>query len=536
MTTRTISIQEMRDRMLARGRAVVAEQLDWQKAISVPGNRQLLGLIASHAPRSVTELADIAGRAQPNVSRSLAQLVKSGLVELHQDGRTSAPLLTSLACEKVDALQIAPGRASDGAAITQEPTAMFSVRLDGAGDGLRGSLVAELLLRDQSQPVVAERHGDLAALAREWLNDWWRMLYRTDSDYRLCDLRLRLAQNSRNVTVLAKSYGQRIELTARANDDLGGIALRRDCARFQIDAFERVLLDGVLQPLSASLKARNIYDHPLHGLLSRLIESRSDPAEAEFCRTAGALGLAPYELDDAASGHVRELIERLPGEEARLDFASALLADELASGWEWVSSELSRVEDRNVLPGLSEQVAACSAVRTRIAGLLPKYRGIELAKQLRTNLQLETEQALGGVAGIARLLGAPDFEPSGEAPGYLLGFQERRRDGPTVVVGVREGFPAAFLLGRAIGDFLAFGDHSACIADIYTDRQALGRAFAAEFLAPASAVVAMVEREGLSENRVARHFGAPLAVIRHQRENNATRRAHRGQRRFPEAV
>jgi hypothetical protein len=40
-------------------------------------------------------------------------------------------------------------------------------------------------------------------------------------------------------------------------------------------------------------------------------------------------------------------------------------------------------------------------------------------------------------------------------------------------------------MARAIGDYLVFGSREASIVDIYSDRQAVGRAFAAEFMAPA---------------------------------------------------
>ena len=46
-----------------------------------PENRQLLAVIRDSAPQSVQELADLTGRAQPNLTRTLAKLEAMGLVK-----------------------------------------------------------------------------------------------------------------------------------------------------------------------------------------------------------------------------------------------------------------------------------------------------------------------------------------------------------------------------------------------------------------------------------------------------------------------
>jgi Zn-dependent peptidase ImmA (M78 family) len=77
-------------------------------------------------------------------------------------------------------------------------------------------------------------------------------------------------------------------------------------------------------------------------------------------------------------------------------------------------------------------------------------------------------------------------------------------------------------MARAIGDYLVFGSREASIVDIYSDRQAVGRAFAAEFMAPAEGVVRMIE-EGISLNTVAEHYGVVREVVRRQYANNVAR-------------
>ncbi len=59
-----------------------------------PENRQLLALIRDHKPRSVAELVQLSGRAQPNLTRTLAKLETAGFVAMTVDGRRKAPSAT----------------------------------------------------------------------------------------------------------------------------------------------------------------------------------------------------------------------------------------------------------------------------------------------------------------------------------------------------------------------------------------------------------------------------------------------------------
>ena len=56
-----------------------------------PENRQLLALIRDRKPRSITELVQLTGRAQPNLTRTLAKLESVGLIKTKTVGRRKAP-------------------------------------------------------------------------------------------------------------------------------------------------------------------------------------------------------------------------------------------------------------------------------------------------------------------------------------------------------------------------------------------------------------------------------------------------------------
>ncbi len=56
-----------------------------------PENRKLLALIRDRKPQSVAELAQMSGRAQPNLTRTLAKLEAAGFITMKAVGRRKAP-------------------------------------------------------------------------------------------------------------------------------------------------------------------------------------------------------------------------------------------------------------------------------------------------------------------------------------------------------------------------------------------------------------------------------------------------------------
>jgi predicted transcriptional regulator len=56
-----------------------------------PENRQLLAIIRDRKPQSVAELVEISGRAQPNLTRTLAKMESAGFITMKAIGRRKAP-------------------------------------------------------------------------------------------------------------------------------------------------------------------------------------------------------------------------------------------------------------------------------------------------------------------------------------------------------------------------------------------------------------------------------------------------------------
>lgn len=517
--SKTISASDMRDRLLARLNA--PQRLDdWVRVIGVAGHRDLLGLIARHQPQSIGELAAMAGRAQPNVSRALSALHSSGLVKVIVDGRHSIPKLTGLGEEKAREFGLLeardPDRESESARLFEIDPKISESR-DVSNDVIAGQLRTQLRWESSVEQKVARTSEDLDALGRRVLEHWWRLLYRRDAPFRLWNFGLD-ERPGLKFTLTAKTSGIRIELLARGSDGQL-LDLDRRAMSFTVDALERLLLDELLRPLAKQHWLEGRSARPLHALLQRIEDSRSQAAERAFCRTAGALGMSPYDLEEERAAQLRNLIEFIPEEDARLEFGSAVLSEELGSGQLWTSEQLQQFRQRNSLPELAALRANCA---TETKPTRPYSRGYSLARSAREFLKLRDDASIGGVEGLSKLLGAADgIGLSPEAPGSLRGFLSVEEDMPAVIIQNEGPLTSAFVLARGIGDYLAFGNRASCVADLYTDRQAIGRAFAAEFMAPRYSVTRLIEEEDRSVAQVADHFGVSPTVVHRQYENQA---------------
>ena len=102
MTTFKIqSLRSLREEMKAVARGERAAPADAAKPsfnsvdalirLLTPENRRLLALIRDRKPGSVAELAELTGRAQPNLTRTLAKLEAAGFIRMKTVGRRKAP-------------------------------------------------------------------------------------------------------------------------------------------------------------------------------------------------------------------------------------------------------------------------------------------------------------------------------------------------------------------------------------------------------------------------------------------------------------
>ncbi|MEA9761792.1 MULTISPECIES: ArsR family transcriptional regulator [Xanthomonas] len=519
--SKVISGKDLKARLMARRDSVVDENTAWLEVLASPVNRELLLIIYQANPQSIGELARIADRVQPNVSRSLSLLMRAGLVHIIQNGRMSVPSLTSLGLQKVEELGFVK-RASDqvgekAAGLEDEvqgPSPYIFISYENSTGGGLGRLCINASM--QNRIVVGTDEDDIRAATNRFFDNWWRIWYRRDAPYKVGNFST--SEDSR-LTLLLRSTGPRIERLLRKG---GSSQLERDAV--DRASFEHELIESIFRPvLAASHSRQEIISETLASNLSRLEDSYGEPAERDFCRTAGALNLMPYRLSNEVAGLVRDLISFMPDEDSRLDFASVMPFDDVEKVSARIQDQTRALKRSNTLSRVAE---ISTLTRNEISGLAgsgfkPWQKGVSAAKILRSYLDLSREAAVGDVVSLAQLFGGKNFELSSFDEGTLAAFQQETNGAPTVLVQKEWGaIGSAFALARSIGDYLVFQSGKSCVTNRYTDRQAVGRAFAAEFMAPAAGIIAMVDEDEKSFDEVAWHYGVPFDVVNHQYRNN----------------
>lgn len=71
------------------------ESVDAVLRLLTPENRALLGIIRDRRPNSIAELADLTGRSQPNLTRTLGKMESAGFVVMTAAGRRKAPRVSA---------------------------------------------------------------------------------------------------------------------------------------------------------------------------------------------------------------------------------------------------------------------------------------------------------------------------------------------------------------------------------------------------------------------------------------------------------
>ncbi|MHB8522890.1 MAG: ImmA/IrrE family metallo-endopeptidase [Limisphaerales bacterium] len=196
----------------------------------------------------------------------------------------------------------------------------------------------------------------------------------------------------------------------------------------------------------ARLESQGISNTALAGEWTAIRETPR--SERQFCETAGALGLDPYDLADKKADEILSVAKNLPVEMKR-EFFLAADANALTEQARWVSKCLRQLEKGN----------------------LPVIR-------------VGDEHQLDAVARLAASLG------------------------PQVATSKGRDSSKSYLLARSLCEYLCSGsEESALLTRISSDRQKRCRAFAAELLAPADGL-----RKLLSGPRIARDEVAEAAA------------------------
>lgn len=348
-------------------------------------------------------------------------------------------------------------------------------------------------------------------LAEGLATDWWSIFGGRDREHRILHYRTGFALPDLSF----KCDGSTLEVTGWPT---GSEVLSRHHAESTLAEF----IERVIDQLSRS----EVYGSEVAVRWSRVSDSRNDPDERAFCEAAGALGADPYHNSDI-DARVIEDAGGLFSEEALVELLASVSTQSRERArqlLEWVRHTEDRPRDESRLPDLGDiaerirrQVRWSDQKRSWAAG----YRA---ARALRAEITAEPGERFTSTEVIAKKLGAENFAATAAVPGV---FALVARDEQDVHVHLRDHETSEwtlqaqnFAFARAIGDAVCCPDTPRSVVNELRDaeRQAAGRAFAAEFLAPVQSVLDLVD-SGRDDYEIASSFMVSPQVVACQIES-----------------
>ncbi len=292
--------------------------------------------------------------------------------------------------------------------------------------------------------------------------------------------------------------------------------------REEVTAF----IEGVLE----RLEEKGLHDLSLFREWEVLKEL--DPEELEFCRVAAAAGIDPFDPGEDER-YLLQAKERLPSSLLH-KLVNAMDPDRIS---EELQASVRTLKKLNETPGLTGLKDLRSEVlRHRNSMFAPEQAGWEagynMARSLRDVMKLNG-QAIGKREGLKER-----FELSDDPEGifYEEGFPRDvqvfggMNQNEEVAFAISEKFQGHserwnFVFCRALYEyFRGRFQEPGLVADLYDRSQQENRAFAAEFLAPASgirkAIDGKIELEETDISELAEKFGVSTFVIEHQIRNH----------------
>ena len=228
--------------------------------------------------------------------------------------------------------------------------------------------------------------------------------------------------------------------------------------------------------------------------------------EVEFAQAAALLGEDPSDMQESVAKDIAEFWEGSPPS-IRDEALASSSAESLASVGEWLNDSLARLEE-------SYHGMRWSAVREEVPAdrtAPSETRGRGLATNVRILLDLagrrfDFEQS--GPLAVPFLESAP---PCGRIQGLVDAHS------PACIAAPLSGTDKRHLQARALGDYFGRSEPVPGILNsLATARQAQSRAFADEFLAPASLMRSRLEgkrRDEAAIDELAREFGVSNELI-----------------------
>ena len=377
---------------------------------------------------------------------------------------------------------------------------------------------------DQRRNVRRIEHATVSVypLAEEIALNWWRLFGNRDTELRLKDGRGGYALPDVRLAFDGSGFDVRCLPAAYESPDI----------RFTYGGEERLTraeaetaLTDFLRQVVARLSAAKLRDSGLQLRWKRVLASRQDAEESAFCEAAGALGLDPYFIDDEDAEFIANAGALFSGDPlAELLSGLSSLGDRVSrhGTLAWLRAAEARPEGLSRLPGLDDLRHATTDVRQLGQREWPWCAGYRCARAARKRLNIGVGEQLN-VSALAGRLEATRFTSAGSVSG-VRAIVETRGEATHVhlrtIASRHRQASELFAFCRAIGDAVANPPvERAAVNDLHNAaRQATGRAFAAEFLAPVEELLSM-QHDGKNPSKMAENFGVSEEVVERQLQN-----------------
>ena len=235
--------------------------------------------------------------------------------------------------------------------------------------------------------------------------------------------------------------------------------------------------------------------------------------EVEFAKAAALLGSDPFDVEDPVADAIAEFWETSQPS-IREEVLACSSEDSLSRVGQWLNDSLARLEDSCHGTRWSE-VRAAAPVDLSAP---PRTRGYALADHVRLLLDLAEGRVDFDQRGPLAATSLESALPCNRIQGLVA------THGPTCIGALGAETDKRYLLARALGDYIGRADPGpGILSSLATDRQAQCRAFADEYLVPASSIRTRLEGQQPDEamiDHLAIEFGVSSQVIRRQVENH----------------
>lgn len=392
-------------------------------------------------------------------------------------------------------------------------------------------VVTQVVSEQSARGLRDDIYVPLYPLAEWIVSNWWALLYEPASPERIArgyERRHNLARANEGFAwpqLEIRPEGQRVLLAWHPS------AVPRARTRFVSQGSSYVARDDLeeslrsfVQVVVARLDDEQVRETPLQEDWAAI--NGADDEERAFCRSAALLGRDPYALSESEARELVDAAQRLPAElldEFLPTVESAPVAHAAA-----LARLVSTLEKRKV--SLARLEAARDAIRRPKTTLPPWEQGYALARQLRTHVEangahISDATTLGTMLRLDATSWRSAIVPKRQDLGAATALMVVNALGsPTFATDGGRSSAQTFALCRALGEYLADPNgHAALVTRTHSERQKRSRAFAAELIAPADQLRALVSSPVLSVEDVsdlAAHFGTSEHVVRHQIENH----------------